>query len=52
VVVVVVVVVAAAAVELCPHMWVLQIDMRMAIRMGHQAHIQNNMETDISLIGM
>jgi hypothetical protein len=37
--------------ELCPHMWVLQIDMRMAIRMGHQVHIQNNMETDTNLIG-
>jgi hypothetical protein len=38
--------------ELCPHMWVVQIVTRMVIRMGHQAHIQNSMETDISLIGM
>jgi hypothetical protein len=37
--------------ELYPHMWVVQIVMKMAIRMGLQAHIQINMETDISLIG-
>jgi hypothetical protein len=37
--------------ELRPHMWVVQIVMRMVIRMGRQAHIQNSMETDISLIG-
>jgi hypothetical protein len=37
--------------ELCRRMWVVQIVMRMVIRMGHQAHIQNSTETDISLIG-
>lgn len=35
-----------------PHMQVVLIVTRMVIRMGHQAHIQNNMETDISLIDM
>jgi hypothetical protein len=47
----VVVVGEVVVVESCPHMWVLQIVMRMVIRMGHQGHIQNNMEKDISLIG-
>jgi hypothetical protein len=37
--------------ELHHRMWVVQIVMRMVIRMGHQAHIQSSMETDISLIG-
>jgi hypothetical protein len=37
--------------ELCHLMWLVQIAMRMVIRMGHQALIQNSMETDISLIG-
>jgi hypothetical protein len=46
-----VVVVVEGEEELCPHMWELQIVMKMAIRMGPQAHIQNNMETDISLTG-
>jgi hypothetical protein len=54
-VVVVVVVVVVAAVggeeELLPHMWVAQIVTKMVIRMGLQARIQINMETDISLIG-
>jgi hypothetical protein len=34
-----------------PHIRVVQIVMRMVIRMGHQAHIQNSMENDINLIG-
>jgi hypothetical protein len=37
--------------ELVPRMRVLQIVTKMAIRMGLQAHIQSNMETDISLLG-
>jgi len=38
--------------ELRLHMRVVQIVTRMVIRMGHQALIQNSMETDTSLIGM
>jgi hypothetical protein len=33
------------------HIREVKIVMRMVIRMGHQAHIQSSMETDISLIG-
>jgi hypothetical protein len=43
--------VAVGEEELFPHMWVLQNVMKMAIRMGLRAHIQSNMETDISLTG-
>jgi hypothetical protein len=37
--------------EVPPHTRVVQIVMRMVIRMGHRAHIQNSMEKDINLIG-
>jgi hypothetical protein len=46
-----VVVAAEGEEELFPRMRVLQSAMKMAIRMGLRAHIQSNMETDISLTG-